>query len=132
MSQQTAKIRALSQGDHGPEVLWLKKWLNFLVDPSPKLALTNKFDDDTGKAVIRLKLQLHHQPLTATADMNVFTAIWRASTIPKLASFANMSFNGPIRFDKEVLLDHFFESFSVMTDDTVPNLLWLLAKIESD
>jgi hypothetical protein len=126
----TMKIKALGPGDKGPEIVWLKKWLNYLVDPSPKLKLTNKFDNDTGAAVQRLKVQWHQHPLTGTADMHVITGIWRAAALQK--QFGTPNFGGQLRFDKEVLLDHFFQSFTLMTDDTVANLLWLLTRIESD
>ena len=123
------RIRTLSKGATGPEVKWLKSWLNVLVTPSPNLAADDKFDDDTAQAVIQFKIQNVILPAGGVADAHVYAAIWRAIT----PSLANTSFfGGGLRFDRAIFLDHFLQAFNEVKQETVPNLLNFLGKIEWD
>ena len=123
------RIRTLSKGAKGPEVLWLKTWLNVLVIPSPGLKHDKTFDDDTAAAVLKFKQQNGIMPLNGVADSHIYAAIWRKTTF----SMSNPTiFGSPLRFDRAIFLDHFLQSFNEMKEQTVPNLLNFLSKIEWD
>jgi hypothetical protein len=123
------RIRTLTKGDRGPEVTWLKSWLNFLVTPAPNLKADNKFDDDTAQAVLSFKIQNNLIPIDGVADTHVYTAIWQ-KIAPSLSN--TTIFGSQLRFDRTLFLDHFLQSFSEVKEETVPNLLDFLGKIEWD
>jgi hypothetical protein len=123
------RIRTLSKGALGPEVKWLKSWLNVLVTPSPGLTIDNKFDDDTVKAVMQYKLDNGILPINGVADTHVYTSMWQKIS-PTLSNTS--IFGSSMRFDRAIFLDHFLQSFSEVREDAVPNLMNFLSKIEWD
>jgi hypothetical protein len=123
------KIRTLSLGATGPEVKWLKSWLNVLVSPPPQLKPDGKFDGDTANAVRHFKMRSGIVPANGVADAHVYAAIWQASA-PTLAN--TTSFGSSLRFDRTVFLNHFLRSFTTVEPQTVPNLMKFLGKVEWD